>query len=255
MVLSESTWQEVRDFGTEAVCLIPTGSLEQHGPHLPLFTDTILSTHVAEAAEKRVADKCILYPGVWLGCSSHHMAMNGSATASAQTYVAVLTELIECGIQHGFQKFFVLNGHGGNTEPNGVALRELKDMYPDTTFAHCGYFSLIPDAEISALMEGPLKGIRHACEAEASMMMHVRPELVRREKLRDDVMRMNPPSPAGLTYIQPFHEITEEGSFGYAKFASADKGKKLIDMAVEGTVKAIEHIYDGYFMESVITTP
>lgn len=255
MVLSEATWQEVRDFSPEAVCLIPTGALEQHGPHLPLSTDTILSAHVAGEVEKRRRDATVLYPGIWLGCSSHHMAMSGSATASAHTYIAVLSEVIESAIHHGFTKLFVLNGHGGNTEPNGVALRELKDIYPDITFAHCGYFSLIPQAELEELMEGPIKGIRHSCEAEVSMMMHVRSDLVRTKMIRNDAMQMIPQPPAGLQYIQPFHEITEEGSFGYAKLATAEKGRKLIEMAIEGSVKSLDHIHGGYVMESVIETP
>lgn len=255
MVLAHSTWQEVRDFDRGAVCLVPTGSLEQHGPHLPLITDTLLSSHVAGKVEEARPDKTLLYPGVWLGCSSHHMAMAGTATASISTYMIVLTELIECALHHGFKKVFVLNGHGGNTEPNGAALRELKRKYRNHTFAHCGYFSLIPTTDQERILQGELKSIRHACEAEASMMMYVRPELVRREKLRDDVMGMTPPAPNGLVYIQPFDEVTEEGSWGYATRATAEKGRELLELAITGSIAALDHIHAGYYMTSLITTP
>src|SRR5438477_139637 len=207
MVLAESTWQEVRDADREMVCVIPTGSLEQHGPHLPLFTDTLLSTGVAKLVEAQRKDKVLLYPGVWLGCSSHHMAMDGTATASSGTYMSVLDDIIESGIAHGFRKFLLLNGHGGNTEANGIVLRELKSDYLNHVFAHCGYYQLIgPEGE--KLLKGPLKSIRHACEAEASMMLHMHPELVRKEKLRDDCLKMEPEAPAGLNIIQHFDEIT-----------------------------------------------
>ncbi len=255
MILAEASWQQVRDFSREAVCLIPTGSLEQHGPHLPLLTDTILSTFVAAGAERLRPEITLLYPGVWLGCSSHHMAMAGTATASTQTYIAVLTEIIKSAIHHGFRKMFVLNGHGGNTEPNGIALRELKVKHPNLTFAHCGYFALIPPQLLESTMQGPFKHIRHACEAEASMMLHAAPSLVRRQALRDDVLEMQPAAPNGLNYIQPFDELTEEGSLGYATLATAEKGRLLLDAALQKTAEAIDHIHAGYFMQSVIKTP
>lgn len=231
------------------VCVIPTGSLEQHGPHLPLFTDTLLASGVAALAEKQRPDITLLYPAVWLGCSGHHMAMDGTATASSGTYMSVLSEIIESAIAHGFEKFLVLNGHGGNTEQNGVALRELKAGYPTHVFAHAGYYQLIGN-EGEKLLKGPLKSIRHSCEAEVSMMMHLHPELVRKEKLRDDGLTMQPQPPANLNIIQHFDEITEQGSFGFATYASAETGKGLIQLAVAATVKAIEHLHGGYAMST-----
>jgi creatinine amidohydrolase len=248
MKLAYATWKEVEAFDREAVCVIPTGSLEQHGAHLPLFTDSLLSSSVAERAEARRSDHVLLYPCVWLGCSAHHMAMAGTATADATTYIRVITEIVRCASAHGFRKFFLLNGHGGNTEPNGVALRELKREFPNHILAHCGYFSLIPQNVLDETLTGPIKGIRHACEAETSMMMYLFPDLVRTDRLRDDGLRMQPPPPAGLNIIQPFNEITENGSFGYATQASAEKGRQLIEAAVEAVVAAIEHLYNGYVM-------
>jgi creatinine amidohydrolase len=247
VILERCTWQDVRDADREMVCLIPTGSIEQHGPHLPLATDTLLSTGVARLVEAARPNKALLLPGIFLGCSSHHMGFPGSLTASFETYAAVLAETIGCGLHHGFRKFFVLNGHGGNTEPNGTTLRDLKDSHPNCVFAHAGYFSFIPQSILDRL-SGPLKGIRHACEAEASMMMHLHPDLVRTDRLRDDGLKMDPPPPAGLNYIQPFDEITQEGSFGYASLASAETGKMLIESAVDGVSRAVDHISAGYFM-------
>jgi creatinine amidohydrolase len=247
MILAESTWQEVRDVDRERVCIIPTGSLEQHGPHLPLFTDSLLADGIARLAEAKCPEKSLLFPCLWLGCSMHHMAMDGTATASMATYCSALKDTIESGIHHGFRKFFVVNGHGGNAEPNGVALRELKGEHPNLTFAHCGYYQLIgPQGELT--LTGPAKTIQHACEAEASMMMHLHPDLVRQNRLRDDGLKMQPPAPEGLAIIQHFDEITEEGSKGYASKANAETGRRLVELAVAGVVKAIEHLHAGYFM-------
>ena len=67
------TWQEVGSVDREVVVLIPTGSLEQHGPHLPLFTDSLLVTSAAEAIEQKIPDKVLLLPTGWLGCSGQHL--------------------------------------------------------------------------------------------------------------------------------------------------------------------------------------
>ncbi|MER3412772.1 MAG: hypothetical protein C4341_00745 [Armatimonadota bacterium] len=250
MVLTHATWQEVRDFNRNAVCLLPTGSLEQHGPHLPLFTDSLLSTSVAERAEYRCPEEAILFPGIWLGCSAHHLAMAGTLTANADTYMRVLYDVVDCASAHGFRKFLIINGHGGNTEPNSIALRELKRRYPNHVLAHCGYFSLIPQQILDEHLKGPIKGIRHACEAETSMMMHLFPHLVRQERLRDDGLVMEPPADDGVKFIQPFDEITEEGSFGYATLATPETGAVLIEAAVQGVVNALLHVAAGYAMVS-----
>ncbi len=249
MQLKNATWQEVRDFSREAVCLIPTGSLEQHGPHLPLFTDTLLVTAVAEEVHDKVPEKTLLTPTIWLGCSSHHLAMDGSMSASTQTYIQVLTDVIESLRKHRFRKFFVINGHGGNREPNGIALRELKAKYLNDVFAHAGYYELISGGG-GDLLKGHLKSIRHACEAEASLMLHLHEHLVRKEKLRDDWLVEIPPVPEGLTYIRHFDEVTEEGSWGFASLADKETGRLLFERSVESAVKAIEHIYTGSHFQS-----
>jgi creatinine amidohydrolase len=250
MILANATWHDVRDFDKKAVCLIPTGSLEQHGPHLPLFTDTLLSSYVAKEAEQLKPNITLLFPAIWLGCSLHHMAMSGTLSASSETYQLVLKDVVESAISHGFSNFLILNGHGGNAAPNEVAMRDLKHKYPHHVFAFSSYFSLIPSEKTAELMTGPVKHIRHACEAETSMMLYLYPDLVREDCLKDDGLTMDPPIPSGLNLIQPFDEITEDGSWGFSTEASAGKGEKFITLAVECTAKAIEHLYNGYVMRS-----
>jgi creatinine amidohydrolase len=245
VILRNLTWQEAESLSRDILVLVPTGSCEQHGPHLPLFTDSILATAAAEAVEAKLRTKVLLTPTLWLGASGHHLAMAGTLSASFPAYMGSLDSVIESLIPHGFHKFYVINGHGGNTEPNGVVLRELKAKHLNCTFGHSGYFSFI-GPEIEQIMEGPAKEIRHACEAEASMMMHIAPDLVRVDKLRDDGLETEP-SIKGV--IHHFDEMTEEGSFGYATYATADKGRRLFDLAVAGCAREIEAIADGYILQ------
>lgn len=247
MILARATWKEVQDFNRDAVVLIPTGSLEQHGPHLPMFTDSLLATAVAEQAEQRLPGDVLLLPTLWLGASGHHLAFPGSLSASFETYEGAILEAVESLIPHAFTKFYVLNGHGGNSEPNGVAMRKLKRKYPNLTFGHSGYFAFV--AEVAAgVLRGPTKEMRHACEAEASLMMYLHPDLVRTPKLRDDGLSANPPV-RGV--IHHFDELSEEGSLGHATFASAETGKVLFEAAVEGVCREIKTIADGYVLESL----
>lgn len=245
MKLAEMTWQEAAAVREDVVVLIPTGSLEQHGPHLPLFTDSLLATAAADAVEARLPEDVLLVPTLWLGCSGHHLPFAGSLSASFEGYEDAIIRIVESLVPHGFTKFFVINGHGGNNEPNGIACRKLKATYPDLTFGQASYFSYIPDSVLQSVMEGPIKKIQHACEAEASLMMHLHPGLVRKDKLRDDGLTVEPEI-RGL--VLHFDEATEEGSKGYATLATAEKGRRLFEAAVEGAVKEIGALAEGFVL-------
>lgn len=238
---------DVDSFGREGVVLIPTGSLEQHGPALPLFTDTFLVTAVAEKVEARLADQVLLTPTLWLGASGHHLRFSGTLSASFESYNGAIESVVESLIPHGFHKFYVLNGHGGNKDSNGLVMRTLKSRHLEATFAQTSYYEFA-SAVVSEVLEGPLKTLRHACEAEASLMMYLKPELVRNDKLRDDGLAVEPPI-AGL--VHHFDEITEQGSFGYATLANPEKGKKIFDAAVSGVLKDIEALANGYFLRGL----
>ena len=246
MKLAELTWQEVDALDRNVVVVIPTGSLEQHGPHLPLFTDSILATAVSEAVERAMPEQVLLLPTLWLGASAHHLKFAGSLSASFSTYVGAVKDAIDCLIPHRFSKFFIVNGHGGNSEPNGIALRELKATYPNLKFGHSNYYTFA-DETAADVLSGPAKSIQHACEAEASLIMHVRPELVRTNKLRDDGLVPDPPI-RGM--VHSFDEITEEGSKGYATLATPDKGKVIFDSAVAGLVQNLTTLFHGYVFKS-----
>lgn len=247
MKLAELTWPDVESLSREIVVLIPTGSLEQHGPHLPLFTDSILVTEVATAVEKVLPAQVLLTPTLWLGASGHHLKFPGSLSASFETYEGAILSVVESLEPHGFRKFYVVNGHGGNTSPNDVAMRKLKQRFPTLTLGHSGYFGFCEEATAD-VMEGTFKGMRHACEAEASLMMHLRPELVRTERLRDDGLLTEPPV-RGV--VHHFDEMTEQGSFGYATLATAEKGRQIFDAAVQGLAKELETVATGYVLRGL----
>ena len=104
MKLAELSWPEVDALDRETVFVIPTGSLEQHGPHLPLFTDSILVTAVAEAVEAKLAASMVLTPTLWLGASTHHLAFAGSLSASFEGYVLAIAAVADSLSGQGFRR-------------------------------------------------------------------------------------------------------------------------------------------------------
>jgi creatinine amidohydrolase len=241
------TWPEVESLSRDIVVLIPTGSLEQHGPHLPLFTDSLLATAVAAAVEKNIPESVLLTPTLWLGASGHHLSFAGSLSNDFDSYMGAIGSIVESLIPHGFRKFYVLNGHGGNTEPNGVVLRKLKAKYPNATFGHHGYHDFAAPAT-EQVMEGPAKTMMHACEAEASLIMYLHPELVRTDQLRDDGLKLDPPI-RGL--IHHFNEMTEQGSLGFASLASAEKGRAIFEAAVSEVSREMKQLAEGYVLKGL----
>jgi len=246
MILKNMTWTEVEKAPRSCVVVIPTGSNEQHGPSLPLCTDTLLVTAVAEAVEALMPDKILLTPTLWLGGSEHHLAFAGSLTNDLDAFASSLVSLVESLIPHGFAKFYVLNGHGGNTAPIAIALRKLKARHKKLTFGSSGYYDYCRD-KVAEVMEGPQKALRHADEAETSLVMHLAPELVRKETLRNDGLTSDPLI-QGL--VCHFDEVTDEGVLGYAKFALPEKGKAIFEAAVDGVARELGAIADGFVFKN-----
>lgn len=244
MKLAEVTWPQVGAFSRSAVVVMPTGSLEQHGTHLPLFTDSLIVTAVAEAVEAMIPDSIILTPTIWLGASAHHLGFAGSLTNDFSSYEGGIISIVQSLVPHGFTKFYVLNGHGGNQDPNGIAIRTLKQNHPHLTFGHAGYFSFCEET-IAEVLTGPISGMHHACEAETSLMLHLHPHLVHMDRATDDGL-ISEPELKGI--VHTFSEMTENGVLGAPTFASVEKGKIIFDAAVAGVITELSTISSGYVL-------
>ena len=241
MILADMTWKDVDSVDRNTIVLIPTGSLEQHGAHLPLLTDSLLATAATTEVEKQTSDKVLLTPCIWLGASGHHLNFAGTCSASVEGYISALTAVVESMMRHGFHRLLVINGHGGNNDLNSITLRTLKEKNNNLTLGHAGYYSF-GEAAVKDVMEGPAKGIQHACEAETSLMMYLHPDKVRMDKLRNDGLKTVPPT---QSLVKMWDEVSVEGSLGYATLATAAKGKKIFDACVVGIVAEVEAIHSG----------
>jgi creatinine amidohydrolase len=224
MLLAEMTWPDVQSLSRDTVVLIPTAAIEQHGPHLPLATDTLLVEAVAQA----VGEPYLVTPTLWLGASTHHLAFAGTLSASMPSYFAAIDAVIESLTLHQFRRFALLNGHGGNSTPNDVILRQWKDRDPKLELANINYWAG-SDEVIAKTLGGPDKSFRHACEAETSLMLHLHPHLVRMDLAAPGGLHR---SPEVTGRIDHFDEISERGSLGYPNLATPEKGEIIFDACV-----------------------
>src|SRR5579884_404314 len=197
MKFHEMTFPQLREVARDrTVVVAPIAACEQHSRHLPTITDTVLVTGVADGVERRLPQQVLLLPTQWFGASSHHLRFGATLSAEVDTHIQMLCDLLTPLLDDGHQRVLVLNGHGGNIDTMHVALRRLQPAYRERILSAASYWELA-EKELAALAEGPRKSMGHACEYETSMVLALRPELVRRERIKDDPPRDAPTPAAG----------------------------------------------------------
>ncbi len=243
MLLETLTSPEVKALPLDRLIVIaPLGSFEQHGPHLPLTTDTDIVTAIARAVERALPDIVLCLPTLWLGHSTHHMHFSGTLDIPQLHYISVIQDLCQSILSMGGRKLFLLNGHGGNDIPVRAALREVKSGLAEPDGIHVVYaaYWMLAAQSIKTIRESELGGLGHACEMETSLMLHLHPERVRTNLIqRDGPAHTSVYRKADMQYAKPvyvvneFHEISSSGVVGHPDLATAAKGKRFMEAIVE----------------------
>jgi creatinine amidohydrolase len=242
MRFQDMTAPQIRGVDRAGVIVVaPIAACEQHSRHLPVFTDTILVTAVAEGVEQRLSKQVLLLPTLWFGASSHHVRFGGTLSAEVDTHIDMLCDLLTPLLDDGFLRALILNGHGGNIDTMQVALRRLQGRYQDRQLAAASYWDLAAK-ELAALAEGPRKAMGHACEFETSMVLALRPDLVRREEIRNDPP-LDEPELRGLYLCEDMKQKTDHGAVGYPELASAEKGRAFLKVAMERTTEVVAALF------------
>jgi creatinine amidohydrolase len=228
------------------VLVLPLGSVEQHGHHMPLGTDTLLAHAVSLRAAERFAGKVLVLPPPWYGFSAHHMAFAGSITLKVETLMAVAEDVVGSLVHHGFRRILIVNGHGGNGPVIDLLAATLGHRhYGAARIAALTYFQLARDA-IAALRQSRPGGMGHACEFETAMIQHLRPDLV-----RPGLARTTYPDPGSRylttdllggsairTYLD-FRDLSDSGTLGDPSLATPEKGAAFFDAVVDALVAFI----------------
>lgn len=227
-----------------AVVILPVASLEQHGPHLPVMTDTRLGEEIARrAAEKAFPTRPTIWtPVVWHGLSEHHMEFGGTLTLSHATFRAVIRDLVEAITRAGFRDILISNSHGGNVVPCKQILDEIAPQVGATLVFATYPMEAGIDAFKAVLEDQDF--IQHACEAETSMMMVCEPALVDDSDLAaHNVPHGNEPDflAAGRAAYRwrPLSHATHNGVLGHPEKANTAKGEQLLDLGADAIAALI----------------
>ncbi len=246
MELANLTWPSVDGLDRNTPVIIPVAALEQHGHHLPVFTDSILLGEIVRRAHAELVDQTLLLPLMWLGNSHHHMDFPGTVSAEPRLWIDLLSGLVDNFIVHGFRRIVVLNGHGGNDVPGRQAMFEIRQRYRDRRdllLLLATYWNLAdPVTAVDGLQQSEMQ---HACEWETSMILSLAPSLVQNHANVAEIKAGNPFLPAQRAWITA--DRSEPGHIGNPAAANPEKGEQLLQLFADGVTNMLQRVieWDG----------
>ena len=249
--LHNMTWEEVQQSvnETKGTIILPVGSTEQHGPHLPVGTDTMVAIALAESAARQSG--VLVAPPLWFGWSPHHMILPGTITIRPEVLIEVVFDVVQSLHSHGFERFIFLNGHRiVNIAWLQIAGERVKrELGARVMLFDPAYMS---KSIIDSLGWGD---VGHAEEIESSHMWHCYPELVKMDRAKDNphvenpIYHVDPRFPGDtLCYVPSSPAEMQKsvldagGTSGQPTKASQEGGRKYHEHLVKMLVAAIAQI-------------
>jgi creatinine amidohydrolase len=229
MKLAELSSPAIDLLSRDIPVVVPIAAIEQHGQHLPVWTDSLLLGEITDRVERNLKEKILVTPLMWLGNSDHHLDFCGTLSASGRTYLDILNDLVENLIFHGFKRIVLLNGHGGNDVPAKQAIFEVRQRHRArkdllllmTTYWGLGTEPWKDDPTIEQ------RDMGHACEWETSMVLAIRPDLVVDHK---NVPVVEPGNAFRTGYrAWTTKDRSSIGHIGWPHLASKEKGELLLN--------------------------
>ena len=246
----ELTWPEMRDaIARQPVVLLPFGTVEDHGPHLPINTDNVIVEAICLEAARRASGDVLVLPLVPYGLDEHHMDFPGTISVSIPALLAFVTGVATSVARHGFTHLLIVNGHGSNASIADLAARQVVLE----TGIICGAMS--PNAAIDPTLAEPTfsrmrrsaaGGVAHAGEYETAMMLHLRPDLVHMDQavreigqLELEYFNWDLNRPSILAWQDWWSRMSQSGVCGDPTVATAEFGKALFETTVENFVRFV----------------
>src|SRR4051794_15193017 len=223
--LADLTWPEVREalaagWGTVVVA---AGSIEQHGPHLPLLTDTLIGDGLIAATVARL-DRALQGPTISLGCSEHHMAFPGTITMEKETFKAVVKDYARSLARHGFGLICFIPSHGGNFAPLREAVGELGGQVDQARVVALGdlpgFLEVIYASQLPFDVT-PARAGAHAGNAETALVLELRPDLALPDRAEEGYIGDFGPDAQALVFREGMPALTKNGILGDARGADA----------------------------------
>jgi creatinine amidohydrolase len=244
----ELTWPEMREaVARQPVVLLPFGTVEDHGPHLPLNTDNVILEAICLEAARHAAGEILVMPVVAYGLDEHHMDFPGTVSVDMQILLPYVADVALSVARHGFTHLLIVSGHGSNVPIADLVARH---VVLETGIV-CGAMS--PNAAIDPTLAEPTLsemrssgpgGIAHAGEYETAMMLFLRPDLVQMDKaireigqLKLQYFNWDHPQPSILAWQDWWSRMSESGVCGDPTVATAQFGQALFETTVENLVR------------------
>ena len=238
------TWAEMNEaIGQQKLILLPTGSTEQHGRHLPLDTDVFLAESVCLEIGRRRPESVLVLPPIAYGLNMHHIDFPGTIHIEPEVFIDFCVNITKSVAYHGFEKILLINGHGSNAPLIDLIARKTTLATDSLCFA-CSYpsflwekFEEVRESEVAA----------HADEFETSLYLYLAPDRVQMDKAEkgDDRMGRYVSSDSTSSYIR-FNDYwgrwTQLGVHGDPTVATAEKGRIIFEAAVEGLIEAVDEL-------------
>jgi creatinine amidohydrolase len=243
MFVSNMTWLEYQKEIPHRIVFLPVGSLEQHGPHLPLCVDVVVPTNFARMVSEELGNGAIL-PAITYGYKSHPTSgggqvFPGTTSLNGTTLINLALDVLSETYRHGGRKFVIVNGHYENeafvTEAIDLFLRNA----PDAKVVLLSWWNQVSDEMVDYLFAGagfPGWDTEHAAITETSLMLYFAPELVREDAIIDDQAKWKP---TYSVFPPPDDIIPQSGVLYKAKYASKEKGEKLAKHVTEKCVSIV----------------
>ena len=234
VLLHLQTWEEVEAYlRTAKGIIVPIGSTEQHGPNGLIGTDAICAEAIAAGVGE--AAGALVGPTINVGNAQHHLAFAGSITLRPSTLIAVIGDYVASLARHGFERFYFLNGHGGNIATIGAAFAEIYagaslrpgGTVPPVRCALKNWWETSGVSKLSKELYGDREG-SHATPSEVSVTQHVYPAAIKRRE-------MGPPAPRvrGFTDAEDYRRLFPDGRIGSdPTLATPEHGARFVETAV-----------------------
>jgi creatinine amidohydrolase len=243
---ADLTWPEVNEaVAMGKVILLPVGSTEQHGHHLPLDVDNLLASSVCLEAGRRQPDKILVAPTIPYGFNIHAMDFPGTIHVAYDHFVEFCLDVVKSFAYHGFKRIVIVDGHGSNEHLLEFVGRRAV-LETDALVASFMWWNMlrVDPAFLPSVRESVFPGgAAHACEIETSLYLHLCPEKVQMDKAEDCITFHNQAGATGFRWFDAFgggpvrlvewtSSYTPSGVVGQPTLATAEKGGRILDEAV-----------------------
>jgi creatinine amidohydrolase len=254
--LPRRRWQDMTtdDFRSldleRVIAVLPVGAIEQHGPHLPLWVDACINQGVLERTLELMPAElpATVLPMLPVGKSDEHVAFPGTLTLSAHTLGRLWTEIAESVARAGVKKLVLFNSHGGQPQVMEIVARDLRVRLGMLAVAYSWYAAGVPQGLFTD--EEVRFGI-HGGAVETSIMLHLRPDLVRMDRAENFVPLMAGMAQGGYRALSPTgpgrlawqaQDLNPAGACGDATLADAERGRQLVEHAARALVELLEEV-------------